>query len=64
MLILYARKEEAVQVTNITSYTLHQSEVKTTLNTLHQSKLVNAWKAFILNVFRCIEYLRRRGNQS
>ena len=39
---------------------LHQSEVKTTLNILHQGKLVNAWEIFLLDVFTCIEYLRRR----
>ena len=42
-------------------HTLHRSKVKTTLNALHQSKLVDAWKAFLLNVFKWIEYLRRRG---
>ena len=42
-------------------HTIHQSEVRTTLSALHQSKLVNARKASPLNVFKCIEYPRRRG---
>ena len=42
-------------------HAIHQSEVRITLNALHQSKSVNAWKASLLNIFRCIECLRRRG---
>ena len=28
---------------------------------MHQSKLINDWKVFPINVFKCIQYLRRRG---
>ena len=42
-------------------HAIHQSEVRTTLNALHQSKFVNAWKASLLNIFRCIGCLRGWG---
>ena len=43
-------------------HNIHQSEVRTTLNALHQSKLIKlALKTVLLNVFKCIEHLKRKG---
>ena len=44
-----------------TTTTKTQRQQQQNWTALHQIGLINAWNAFLLSVFKCREYLRRRG---